>query len=239
MAWKYGDVDLTEYLLVEEIYAPAMAPMRNRYIMVEGMDGVHPMPAIRGMYYVEWRCRIMGDTRAASLNTRAELAAAMAAYREPVKLENDHDTLFEMAILDGESDARWDTTHLVFTLRFFCPYACKFGEEKTLELTSPYKITYAGTLETAPVMTLEGVTGPLSIKIGTGPTLSLTQTLSTAGTVEVDFDKRTVTANNGIVDLREYITLASRWGKLQTGNNDITVTGTHTKLTAKYTERYA
>ncbi len=231
----YGDYNLSHDVWVEDVIIPVAPTLNVRTISVEGKDGVYTLPATVSPYVVLVYCRIRAESRDAAMLKRREVAAKLAAYREPVFLQHRHEALKHRAILNGETTPSWEINDLVFTLQFLCPDGVMYGATKT---SAGLSHTISGTRSTPPIITVTGASASMNLlHTQSGKRLQLDGFAGTTQDIVIDCDKRTIKTADGLLNLREYLTLESRFFEFVPGQNNLTINaGT---ISVEYTERWA
>lgn len=230
----YGDYNLSHDVWVEDVVVPILSPRNVRIIQVEGMDGVYVLTANLQPYPVMVHCRIRAESRESALVKRREVAAKLAVYREPVFLQHRHETLKHRAILTGETGAVWEINDLVFTLQFFCPDGCMYGDTKT---GTGLSHTVACSHNVLPIITITGASPSMNLyHAQSGKRLQFEGLTGSSLNVVIDCEKRTIKTADGVQDLRKYLTLESRFFDFAPRANTLTINGG--TVSVEYVERW-
>lgn len=228
---EFNGTDLTQYVTLEAVRFPVLAPVRNDWIEnISNRFGRVHRRARPGLTPIEVDVRIWAKPSSAPASTVADIVSQLASVLstdEPKTLVIG--TRYYNAILDGETNLQefFDLNASV-TLRFVTGEGTWHGTKITQILTAGSNVTALGSTADTPAvikLTASGAVSTVKAKIGTDEiTIKReTGTWSNGTVFTIDTEDGMVLINS--IDGRKYLTLDSRFGLLKPGNNTVVLTG--------------
>lgn len=224
---KINDLEVTSHSIVLETVAPPEAiGYRNEWASLYGLPARF-VSSYHQAYTRKVGLRIFGATKKGANALRSELIGRLVTD-DVAKIQFRHEPTYELGKLEELNTGLWEAGTLPIEAIFLCPYGVSFGEDHEEAIGT---VAVTGTAKTPPIFTINPTGGILEISNGTE---HIRLENITTGEIVIDCNKRTIT--QGSTNIREKLTIESRYFDLAPGVNNLSITGGAGKV--RWTDRW-
>lgn len=224
---KINDKEIISHgIVLETVLPPEAIGYRNEWASLDGLPARF-VSSYYQAYIRKVRLRIFGETKRDVNALRSDLIGRLVT-ESVAKIQFRHEPTYELGKLEELNTGAWEAGSLPIEAIFLCPYGVSFGDthEETIGA-----VTVAGTAKTPPVFTINP-TGE-NLEISNGAEHIRLEGITT-GEIVIDCNKRTIT--QGSANIREKLTIESRYFDLAPGPNNLIITGGTGKV--RWTDRW-
>lgn len=224
---KINDKEIISHgIVLETVLPPEAIGYRNEWASLDGLPARF-VTSYHQAYIRKVGLRIFGETKREANKLRSILIGRLVT-ESVAKIQFRHEPTYELGKLEELNTGLWEAGTLPIEAIFLCPYGVSFGEEQEKAIGT---VMVAGTAKTPPIFTINPTGENLEISNGSE---HIRLEGITTGEIVIDCNKRAIT--QGSSNIREKLTIESRYFDLVPGENTLQITGGTGKV--RWTDRW-
>jgi phage-related protein len=224
---KINDKEIISHgIVLETVLPPEAIGYRNEWASLDGLPARF-VSSYHQAYIRKVGLRVFGETKREANKLRSILIGRLVT-ESVAKIQFRHEPTYELGKLEELNTGAWEAGSLPIEAVFLCPYGVSFGEDHEEAIGA---VTVTGTAKTPPIFTVTPTGENLEVSNGTE---HIRLENITTGEIVIDCNKRTIT--QGSTNIREKLTIESRYFDLVPGENTLQITGGTGKV--RWTDRW-
>jgi predicted phage tail component-like protein len=229
--------DAYPYLKILKVGHSVLPSSNISMVDVAGRAGSYFVYKRLGTRTIEVEVAIVGTSQSYFRSKVRELADWLDVDKPTALSFSEDPTISYYAIVDGDTSIDQILAIGTGTIKFICPDPFAYGASRTVSLvTGPNTVTYNGTADAYPVMTVTFSSAQTSFEVSNGTEkIHIDADLATTSTLVIDFSLGKITIND-VLNMQT-LSLDSDFFPLKKGTNTLTVSaGANVSMT--YNERF-